>query len=342
MPRYKPMGFILPQMPKERDLEIYYDVAARGMKQSEVAKAQGLSAGRICQIVSKVRAYIVARHTREEYTTAQVLYAELDAHIVRLDTYERMVRETFVEQHSWCRKAEETQAPKRPPRADPRLIAQAMAASQSRVDAVQSLTKYGAEVKREFPKDNVIREDLAVNELIQHCDITQDRAKAFTKYGVRAPEMPTMSKREIELHIRNKFRTEHRGCDRRYLPEEWADAMHNVWEGRLVLIGSEEDVALRSLRDNPHFFDNSDQPHELEAVVSAKDLAVEEAKEEPVKEKEGDGRPAACPTQGKEAPARVPIAKKPYGLHQGRNPPPEPEPPKKPRNPNSIPWHGLM
>ena len=111
---------------------------------------------------------------------------------------------------------------------------------------------------------------------------------------------------------------------------------------RLVLIGSEEDVALRSLRDNPHFFDNSDQPHELEAVVSAKDLEVKEAKEEPVKEKEGDGRPAACPTQGKEAPARVPIAKKPYGLHQGRNPPPAPEPPKKPRNPNSIPWHGLM
>ena len=61
-----------------------------------------------------------------------------------LHDFECLARDTFVEQHQWCREAHKDPAMRRPPRADARLITIGMAAVKEQVDNYEHKAKLAA------------------------------------------------------------------------------------------------------------------------------------------------------------------------------------------------------
>ena len=95
-----------PSAPSERDIEIYYDCRARNKKQRDVAKDRGISQPRVNQIVRRVGDFIAETKSLQHYTVDKAMYLARDVYGVVLHDFECLARDTFVEQHQWCREAQ--------------------------------------------------------------------------------------------------------------------------------------------------------------------------------------------------------------------------------------------
>ncbi|HVK82012.1 MAG TPA: hypothetical protein VM915_15530, partial [Verrucomicrobiae bacterium] len=225
------MRLSVPRSPSDRDFEIYYDVIAREKKQAEVAKEYNLSPARVSQIVRRVGDFIADYAPLAERSPAQQIYLARDAFNVVLMNVATLAQNTFVEQHGWCRKSEESNTPgRRPPRADPRLLSCAIQATQQQVENTVKLAEVGEEVKEELLKSEDTREDVEVEDLVGACKDAQRQARRFEKAGLQPPVVPPLDEVALEVTIRNSVRKERNSEYSEHLPEVWRKTIASIYD----------------------------------------------------------------------------------------------------------------
>ncbi len=267
------------KFPSERDQEIYYAVMSRNELQKDVAARFKITKGRVSQIIRRVQEVLCNYVVLNEGSAAEQMFLASDAYNMALGEYARDMHNTFREQHAWCRQTMAQEKPGRmPPRADARLMAIVLKATEMQWNHVPAMCKAGEELKAELLASPSLREDLAVTTAVESCKGVRARARVLAKAGFETPPLPELNEQEIELHVRNVLRRARPAKVEPCLPSSWSQAYAGVWNLPLNLLNEATTVDEDTYTENRENGQNCNEEQEITAVLNpiSEDVSREE------------------------------------------------------------------
>lgn len=229
------MSLLIPRIPSQRDIEIYYAVNATHQRQADVARSKHLSQSRVSRICAAVRHWIALGKPGACQPVEAQVYLATDLWQHRLAYYEQQADAAF-------RQTCQPPADDKPAKPDPRLLKQAVDCAREQYQLVSVMATAHQDVHRQLQEDPLYDEEMKVSQAQATCQRTRVLHDELTRSGAQLPPLPKLDPRAITLFARNRVRREHAHdtAARRYLTPEWDAAVSAVAEAPLPYPGQEE------------------------------------------------------------------------------------------------------